>query len=67
VFTGLCAGCRHHAWIESGRGSRFLRCELSFRDKRYAKYPVLPVLACPGYEPGNGGAAGETAADGEES
>lgn len=49
--TGLCGGCRNHAWIQSGRGSRFLRCELSFLDPRFPKFPVLPVLHCPGYEP----------------
>jgi hypothetical protein len=51
-FTGLCESCRHHSWIVSGRGSRFLRCELSFTDPRFARYPALPVLACPGYERG---------------
>lgn len=53
--TGLCGGCRHHAWIQSGRGSRFLRCELSFVDPRFPKFPVLPVFQCSGYEPGSPG------------
>ena len=51
MFTGLCGSCRHHTWIESGRGSRFLRCELSFVDKRFPKYPPLPILSCEGHEP----------------
>ncbi len=47
---GLCARCRHGAWVVSGRGSRFMRCNRSFTDPDYPKYPALPVLACPGFE-----------------
>jgi hypothetical protein len=28
----------------------FYLCERSRTDPRYRKYPVLPVVACPGYE-----------------
>ena len=31
--------------------STFYLCERSLTDPRYSKYPPLPVLACPGYEP----------------
>lgn len=48
-YVGLCAGCRHHHWIVSGRGSRFLRCEKSFSDPAYPRYPQLPVFGCPGF------------------
>ena len=48
-YVGLCPGCRHHHWIVSGRGSRFLRCEKSFTDPAYPRYPQLPVFGCPGF------------------
>jgi hypothetical protein len=51
IFAGLCATCRYHRWIVSGRGSRFLFCDLSRSDPAFAKYPPLPVLGCPGFEP----------------
>jgi len=35
--------------IVSGKGSRFLFCELSRVDDRFAKYPGQPVLECPGH------------------
>lgn len=61
-YVGLCEGCRHHHWILSGRGSRFLRCQLSFVDPSFPRYPQLPVLVCDGHEPGDPpGAAGNDA------
>jgi hypothetical protein len=48
---GLCLNCQHARRIESDRGSIFFRCELSFEDSRFAKYPRLPVLVCSGYQP----------------
>lgn len=48
--AGLCATCRHAERVVSGRGSVFLLCGRSRTDPRYAKYPPLPVRACPGYE-----------------
>jgi len=47
--SGLCADCAHSRAVESSRGSLFLLCELSRSDPRFAKYPRLPVLSCPGY------------------
>lgn len=58
LFVGLCGNCRHRHWIVSGRGSRFLRCEKSFADPAYPRYPQLPVFGCPGFE------AGEPAGEG---
>jgi hypothetical protein len=49
--AGLCDSCRYARLITSGRGSRFLLCELSRTDRRFARYPQLPVLACTGFEP----------------
>jgi hypothetical protein len=46
---GLCGACVHARIIESDRGSAFVRCELSFTDMRFEKYPRLPVLRCTGY------------------
>jgi hypothetical protein len=48
--TGLCAKCRHARQIVSGKGSRFVLCELSRTDPRFPRYPPLPVLACSGFE-----------------
>ena len=48
---GLCRTCQAARRIESDRGSIFFRCELSFEDSRFAKYPRLPVLVCNGYRP----------------
>lgn len=51
VLVGLCESCAHHRMIENRRGSRFHMCERALTDPRFAKYPPLPVLRCPGYEP----------------
>ncbi len=49
--VGLCAVCRHVKIVKSARGSVFVMCRLSRQDKRFNKYPVLPVVACLGFEP----------------
>lgn len=46
---GLCETCRHTQAIRSNRGSVFYLCRLSFTDRRFAKYPRLPVRECSGY------------------
>jgi hypothetical protein len=48
---GLCGSCRHGRTIVSRKGSRFLLCELSRTDRRFPRYPPLPVLSCPGFDP----------------
>lgn len=48
---GLCADCRHARTIQSARGSSFLLCGLAATDERFSRYPRLPVLTCPGYQP----------------
>lgn len=50
--VGLCADCRHHRVTGNRRGSRFHLCERSKEDPRFRRYPPLPVLSCPGWEPG---------------
>ena len=49
---GLCDLCCHARRITSARGSLFTLCERSQTDRRYPRYPNLPVLACAGFEPG---------------
>lgn len=51
IPPGLCDSCIHARAITSSRGSTFIRCELSFTDPRFPKYPPLPVVRCEGYEP----------------
>ena len=48
--AGLCASCVHARSVESSKGSTFIRCELSFGDPRFPRYPTLPVLRCDGYQ-----------------
>lgn len=48
---GLCGLCSHAREIVSGRGSLFVLCDRSREDSRYPRYPRLPVLRCPGFEP----------------
>jgi hypothetical protein len=49
--AGLCAACRHSHRIETRGGSVFRLCERSLTDPAYARYPVLPMLRCTGFEP----------------
>ena len=50
IIQSLCQNCCHEKDIVSGKGSRFLLCELSQTDFRFAKYPPQPVVRCVGYE-----------------
>ena len=49
--VGLCARCRHASRVPTPR-SMFWLCRLSASDARFERYPRLPMLECPGYEPG---------------
>jgi hypothetical protein len=49
--AGLCASCRFAEIIVSSRGSTFYLCKLSETDANFARYPVLPVRQCSGYQP----------------
>ena len=55
IPAGLCDTCAHQKLVHTTRGSTFSMC-LRHRTEpaRYAKYPPLPVLACPGHEPRDG-------------
>ncbi len=47
---GLCATCRHLRLV-SGPRSVFVRCALAAGDRRFPRYPPLPVRHCEGYRP----------------
>jgi hypothetical protein len=48
---GLCSDCLYMRQIVSDRGSTFYQCERSASNPEFPKYPRLPVIQCPGYEP----------------
>ena len=48
-MAGLCASCVNARVIESSKGARFIRCDLSFTDTRFARYPRLPITRCEGF------------------
>jgi len=49
--SSLCESCRHMKPIVTPKRSRFLLCQLSKVNDRYAKYPPQPVVRCAGHEP----------------
>jgi hypothetical protein len=49
--AGLCDSCVHQQLVRNTRGSEFSLCRRSRTDPAFPKYPRLPVLDCPGYEP----------------
>jgi len=49
---GLCGLCLNCKKVGSARGTVFHLCLLHDRDpRRFVKYPRLPVLTCPVFEP----------------
>lgn len=48
--AGLCASCAHARVVTSSRGAAFLLCQLAAGDKRFPRYPRLPVARCDGYQ-----------------
>lgn len=51
--AGLCAECAQALRVVSGRGSVFWLCRRSSTDAAFPRYPRLPVLRCPGFDPGS--------------
>ena len=49
--SSLCERCRWLREVISGKGSRFLLCQLARTDPRFAKYPPQPVRVCAGFAP----------------
>ncbi len=64
--AGICDRCRHQQVIRTTRGSRFSLCRRS-RDEpeRFPRYPRLPVIVCPGYQPAEGTGRTRTIQDDE--
>lgn len=52
IEPGLCGRCAHARIVTSRRGSRFWLCGLSRVDRRFPRYPALPVLRCVGHVAG---------------
>jgi hypothetical protein len=52
--SGLCDACRHQRLVPNTRGSVFSLCERSRTEPEFPRYPRLPVLRCPGFEPAEG-------------
>lgn len=50
VHAGLCGQCVWRRQV-AGAASTFIMCTRGLTDPAYAKYPVLPVRACRGFEP----------------
>jgi len=50
VKVSLCETCRHMREIVSGKGSRFLLCQMTQDDARFHKYPPQPIIKCEGYK-----------------
>jgi hypothetical protein len=48
--AGLCRSCLFVRLLKTGRGSTFYLCRRSETDPRFARYPRLPVICCPGFE-----------------
>jgi hypothetical protein len=59
---GLCSDCQHCRIVKSER-STFYMCRLSLIDPEFRKYPRLPVLRCPGYQPAGPGQVDRPADD----
>jgi hypothetical protein len=51
VSAGLCDRCRQQRVVHNTRGSRFSLCRRSTDDPAFPRYPQVPVLHCPGFEP----------------
>ena len=49
--AGLCERCRLSARITNDRGTVFYLCRQSEIDKRFARYPRLPVSECNAFTP----------------
>ncbi len=50
MADSLCSTCRFMKPIKSGKGSLFIQCQLHFSNRKFAKYPQLPVQYCLGFE-----------------
>lgn len=51
IDAGLCDACKHMKRTETRRGGVFFLCQLALTDDTFHKYPLVPVMQCPGYRP----------------
>jgi hypothetical protein len=51
LVVGLCGTCGWMRVVDSSRGQAFYLCRRSLDDPAYPRYPVIPVVVCPGYAP----------------
>ena len=49
--VGLCTWCASLRRVPSSRDQTYYLCERSLSEPRFRKYPILPVVRCPGFEP----------------
>jgi len=49
--VGLCSVCRHARVTGNRRGSVFYLCSRAEQDPRLRRYPPIPVLRCPAFQP----------------
>jgi hypothetical protein len=49
AVAGLCGHCSHGRRVTTDRGAVFLRCNAACAESGLARYPQLPVLACPAF------------------
>lgn len=49
MIVSVCRTCEHCKEVVSGKGSRFMLCQLSQSDRQYPKYPPQPVIRCAGH------------------
>ncbi|MQG39087.1 MAG: hypothetical protein FI718_03760 [SAR202 cluster bacterium] len=47
--AGICQNCKFVSRIVSGKGSIFIQCKQHFSNKKFPKYPRLPVTICSGF------------------
>ena len=60
LHGGLCGICRHARRVTSRRGSVFLRCAAADEEgSSLPRYPHLPVLRCPAWQPEPPGGAAD--------
>ncbi|MBX7104469.1 MAG: hypothetical protein K1X57_10335 [Gemmataceae bacterium] len=50
IPASLCETCRHLREVTSGRGSRFLLCQVGLARDDWPKYPPQPVARCSEYQ-----------------
>jgi hypothetical protein len=51
IRVGLCSVCRYARVTGNRRGSVFYLCSRAEQDSRLRRYPPLPVLGCPAFQP----------------